>query len=203
MKKILRLTALLLALVMCLGMTALAADPISNDTMTVTGKDGSTVTFDSSDASKVNVTYTGSGIQNGEHYLVLVVKGEQTSFEINEDTILYIDQATATADGSISFTVYPSDVQDSVILIYGTDVGGTGTNELIAAIIEAKYIIGDVDADGYVTASDAAVILRVVAGMETLTDTQEAAANVDTDTQVTASDAAKILRVVAGLDSLS
>jgi hypothetical protein len=89
-----------------------------------------------------------------------------------------------------------------VILIAGEGTNGT-IGPVKAAIIDAKYILGDVDNDGFITASDASVVLRYVAGDYKLTDVQQSSANVDGDNLITASDAAKILRVVAKLETMA
>lgn len=61
---------------------------------------------------------------------------------------------------------------------------------------------GDVNADGRISASDARLCLRAAADLETLTESQHAAADVDKSTDVSASDARKVLRAAAGLDVL-
>ena len=205
MKKWIRALALMLSLTMLLSVTALASG--ENEKATITDNaTGATATFDSSNSEIINVTFSSASLTAGQQYLVLMVKGSEGDYTITDKTILYIDQTAAAADEgggnpSVSFQVYPSSIQDSVILIAGVGVNGEA-GPLVAAIVDAKYILGDVDGDGKITASDAAVILRTVAGVESLTGSQESAGNVDGDTRITASDAAKILRVVAGLDTL-
>ena len=205
MKKWIRALALMLSLTMLLSVTALASG--ENEKATITDKaTGATATFDSSNSEIIEVTFSSSSLVAGNQYLILMVKGSEGSYTIDDKSILYIDQTEAVAgvgeeDPSVRFQVYPSSIQDSVILIAGVGVNDEA-GPLVAAIVDAKYILGDVDGDGKITASDAAVILRTVAGVESLTGSQESAGNVDGDTRITASDAAKILRVVAGLDTL-
>ena len=205
MKKWIRALALMLSLTMLLSVTALALG--ENEKATITDNaTGATATFDSSNSEIIRVTFSSASLTAGQQYLVLMVKGSEGDYTITDKTILYIDQTAAAADEgggnpSVSFQVYPSSIQDSVILIAGVGVNDEA-GPLVAAIVDAKYILGDADGDGKITASDAAVILRTVAGVESLTGSQESAGNVDGDTRITASDAAKILRVVAGLDTL-
>ena len=59
---------------------------------------------------------------------------------------------------------------------------------------------GDVDGNGRLTATDARMILRYVAGLEKLTLSQRTNADVNGDYKITAVDARQILRVVAGLE---
>lgn len=62
--------------------------------------------------------------------------------------------------------------------------------------------MGDVDADGRITASDACLCLRAAADLETLTEPQRIAADVNNNWDITSSDARKVLRAAAGLDIL-
>lgn len=59
--------------------------------------------------------------------------------------------------------------------------------------------IGDVDADGKVTAGDARTALRFSVGLETLTEDEKFRADMDSDGIIVASDARTILRISVGL----
>ncbi|MBQ4573289.1 MAG: leucine-rich repeat protein [Clostridia bacterium] len=65
-----------------------------------------------------------------------------------------------------------------------------------------KFVLGDVDSNKKVNATDARKVLRYVAGLEQLNSNQLKAANVDGNKSVTATDARRILRHVAGLETL-
>ena len=82
---------------------------------------------------------------------------------------------------------------DGVILIAGAEDG-----LLKVAIIEGKYVLGDVNSDGYINANDALMVLRYYAGYITLTENQKQAANTQNDGNINANDALKILRYYAG-----
>ena len=60
-------------------------------------------------------------------------------------------------------------------------------------------LYGDANGDGTVTAADAALILRVIVGLDTLSPRDAFNADVDLDGEITATDAALILRFVVGL----
>lgn len=60
------------------------------------------------------------------------------------------------------------------------------------------YVLGDVNEDGKIRATDARLVLQAVAGLKTLTEAQELAADVNKDGEVTAMDARLILQVVVG-----
>lgn len=65
----------------------------------------------------------------------------------------------------------------------------------------ADVLKGDVDGNGQVQAIDARAVLRYVAGLDDLNDTQKKAADIDKNDEVTAIDARFILRQVAGLSN--
>ena len=60
------------------------------------------------------------------------------------------------------------------------------------------YKLGDVNNDGFITAVDARMVLRAVAGIVELTEVQKAAADTNKDGNVTAVDARMILQYVVG-----
>lgn len=62
-------------------------------------------------------------------------------------------------------------------------------------------ILGDVNADGKVTAADARVTLRVSAKLDTISDVVMLAADIDGNGKITAADARKVLRASAKLES--
>lgn len=206
MKKWMRILTLTLAMTMLLSVTALASG--ENEKATITDKaTGATATFDSSNSEIIKVTFSSSSLVAGNQYLILMVKGSEGSYTIDDKSILYIDQTEAVAgvgeeDPSVSFQVYPSSIQDSVILIAGVGVNGAA-GPLVAAIVDAKYILGDVNGDGIVTSADAVMALRAVVGLEVLSEKQMLSANVDGQIAFTSADAVKILRAVVGLENLS
>jgi hypothetical protein len=183
----------------------------NEDATTITGVNGATAEFVQESEEKMIVTYTDNNVQEGTQYLLLMVtcnnldtvaveEGEikgTPNYTVSDSSILYIDQATASA-GTVTFTnVYPSSVQDSVILIASQETG-----LVIAAIVDAAYLLGDVDGDGSVTVTDATKILKYLAGKETLSGTQLQAANVDKKDGITVTDATKILKYLAHVESL-
>ncbi len=61
-------------------------------------------------------------------------------------------------------------------------------------------VSGDVNRDGVVTATDARMVLRYSAGLESFDDFQLSASYANEDDEITAADARTVLRVSAGLD---
>lgn len=207
-KKLMKALALALAVVLlaALASTAFATDEpvMENDLATIHDPiTGATVEFASAaeDEEKILVTYTSEELVDGGYYMVLMVKctlDEEGSpdYTVDQDSIVYIDQTTA-AEGSISFTVYPSELTTGVILITGLDSGA-----LVAAIVEGKYILGDVTKDGKIDSADAMLLLQYVAGLTAFDSEQELAGNV-TGGEIDSADAMLLLQVVAGLAELN
>ncbi len=69
--------------------------------------------------------------------------------------------------------------------------------------IPATFDIGDVDADGTISATDARLALRASVNLEQLTANQTKAADADKDGTVAAADARLILRASVGLETLA
>ena len=64
----------------------------------------------------------------------------------------------------------------------------------------AATLKGDVNQDGKVNSSDARIILRVAAKLETIDDAKKAIADMNDDTKVNSSDARQVLRIAAKLE---
>lgn len=83
-------------------------------------------------------------------------------------------------------------------LNYKATIEGAGIDVIIKIVKDV--ILGDVDGDGKVTASDSRTILRASVGLEKLTEEQKKAADIDEDGKITASDARLALRDSVGLE---
>ena len=73
----------------------------------------------------------------------------------------------------------------------------------VSGVMSYASILGDVDNDGQVSASDARLVLRAAVGLEMLTNDQFVSADTDFDDKISASDARMILRASVGLEVLS
>ena len=172
MKKWIRALALMLSLTMLLSVTALAAgtDPTVEDQA-----EGATVAFQAGNV-KLSVSYSNANIQKGGQYLLLVVKGTADSYTIQEDTILYIDQVQATEEGKVEFSsVYPSSIQNSVVLISGTGLSGP----LKLTTITVPYKLGDVNEDGSIDTKDLTRLARYIVGSTKEINVSAADTNLD------------------------
>lgn len=191
MKHGIRKLALVLVLALLLSTAALAADkatvtPVNNN-----------VTLEFKDESQNNLRLITQQTPDGM-YLVLVLAGEEdgTPLVPTASNILYINQTTATGDGTVTFdNVYPSAIKDSTVYLSGTCLDGLTK----MGFIDLNVTLGDVDGDGEVTPTDASFVLRVAALLNTFDEKEEAAADVDGDGEITALDGSYILRYAAKL----
>ena len=181
-----------LALALLLSTLALAAD--ANAEIIQVEDSSISLQFN---ANNLSMTLTKTGLTGGGMYLVLVLKGTDTV--PTESNILYINQATADGDGTVTFdNVYPSSLVDSTVYLSGTGLAGlTKMGE-----IDLKVMLGDISDDGNCDAVDATFILQnVVGGSGSFTDQQKMAADVNGDGYVDAVDATLILQKIVGLIS--
>lgn len=162
---------------------------------TATGTVGNSTGTVYKDAAKLELSFTGTP---GEQYAVFLLKDSTVP---TQGSIKYIDQ---TEGSSVKFTVYPYDLGETGS--YGLYVSSTSTGyKLVASFSvtdnweEAPYTLGDVNMDGKIDVIDASVILRYAANLDTLTDTQKAAADVNRDNTIDVIDASAVLRYAANL----
>lgn len=106
----------------------------------------------------------------------------------SQNTVSYVPDAEGT-------------YQASVEIVDSENKKTTLRSECISCLEhKTDAVHGDANGDGKVTASDARLVLRVAAMMETLTGKNFVCADVDKDNKLSASDARKILRIASGLE---
>ena len=166
-----------------------------DETAIPVGKDGNTEGYY---ANAVRMGVEATGLEKGKQYLLLVLSGEGAPTEGN---IAYIDQAAAGEDGKVSFNAYPSALTSGTYRVY--IVGGSRAFSAGPAAtfqVDQKYTLGDVNADGQITVTDALFTLQMSAGIgNDWTDIQKQAADVTRDGAVTVTDALFVLQFSAGL----
>ena len=87
----------------------------------------------------------------------------------------------------------------AVILAFSCVVMACAEDELSWEEIKMGGKRGDINADGKITAVDALMVLKYVAGSEELSEMRVLRADMDKDSNVTAIDARWILQTAAGL----
>ena len=147
------------------------------------------------DAAKLELSFTGTP---GEQYAVFLLKDSTVP---TQGSIKYIDQ---TEGSNVKFTVYPYDLGETGsygLYVSSTNMGYTKVAEFSVTDSweEAPYTLGDVNMDGSIDVIDASLILRYAANLNTLTDTQKAAADVNGNNSIDVIDASMVLRYAANL----
>lgn len=211
MKKLLRRAALTAFVFGCMTCAAFAMDAdvtVVDSGTSLTPAGGQAITNAApktrvSDPTSYTLSYSDTSVKAGEQYLVLMVAANDVTsnkpnYAITSDSLVYINQAASTA-GNVAFsTVYPSCVTDSVILL----TGGSLTEPKLLAKVDAQGILGDVDESGSVNVGDVTKLLRYLANLEKLSNSQLSVSDTDRSGSVNVGDATKLLRYLANLDTL-
>lgn len=214
MKKLLRslLLAAVLTTVLCVGALAADGGPTVDGIYNVTGN---TLTPQDASGTAVSVTDKGgaysafykgavklsvdvSDLQNGEQYLLLIVK-DGTDGALTGDSIYYIAQAAAT-DGKVAFTAYPKTMSSGSYTVYLTGGGRTISSGAKVGSFDyyQAYTLGDVNGDGGITTTDARLILQYIVGSAQFKEWQKLAADVNKKDGINVTDARLILKYVIG-----
>lgn len=185
-------------LAVALSVTAFAAGTVGS----VSSTDSSGVTLEKNGEEKVNVTYASA--ETGKEYLVLATKKAVTPTSLKADDIVYINQETATGSG-VTFTVYPSELKTQTYYVYMSSNASSGITALTQVgtyVAEGPAVLkGDTNKDTKLTSWDASVILRHLARIETITDSDVLqAADTNEDGKITSWDASVILRHLAKIE---
>ena len=150
------------------------------------------------DGEKYTASYTGA--EAGSQYVLLVVEGTPDDYTVSQDSILYIDQVAADDNGTVTFSGFiPMSIADSVVLLGGYFPDGSPK---VLGTIQSQYTLGDVNDDGRINGLDTTKLMRSLARLETLNDTQSKAADVNTDGRINGLDTTKLMRVLARLETL-
>lgn len=213
MKRILQSLLLIAILAMALCVSTAAEAPTQAGMYNITG---SSVTLTPQIADKTGITaetqgsfenyyanaarfgVSATGLTGGNQYLLLVLKGKNVTPTV--DNIVYIDQAAANDDGTVTFNAYPSSItkSDYSVYIVGADKAFAASSPAATFNYWQTYKLGDVDDDEAITVDDAVKILQSIVGKITLTDIQRSAADIDGDNDVTVNDAVYVLQFIVG-----
>ena len=205
MKKLLRIGSALLALMLLLSVTVLAADPPTEagiygvtlasgyesipfkvlraeETATAAG-----ITAEAAEIDGVATQFYPEGVK--VWFEIAVPEGFNLVLGLNEDevpteqNIEYIDQQT-TADGKVAFTVYPKSASGQVIVKLANS---EGVKEVLRFGMYQAYTLGNVTepvlGDTAIDVQDALWVLQYSAHKRDFDDNQKLAANVTVTAQ--------------------
>jgi len=216
MKKLSKIISLALAMAMLLSVTTFAAevgavqkgDSAKAKIWTIAGANGENVEFDASNPDVIGVTFEHKDLDG--QYLIMMVTATKGAaqegkpvFEMHDPgdgTIKYIDQVAAAdgedgdTDPEIHFDVYPSSITNSIIMIYGKMPDGS--YNLKAAIVDAKYVLGDVNGDGEVGTKDVTRLARYL--VDSTVEINSDAADVNSDLSIGTKDLTRLARYLVG-----
>lgn len=124
-----------------------------------------------------------------------------TDFQMRNADYLIADSSVAVIKNN---TIYGIATGQTTLTVSFADKKLEIPINVISAASESEILTvepGDIDTNGKISASDARLVLRASAKLESFNAEQTKAADVNGDNKITASDARKILRVSAKLDT--
>jgi hypothetical protein len=190
MKRGLKTLAAALAVMTILTVPAYAT-AASGDAYKVADPAASTTINWSADKHSFTLSYTAA--TNDAQYLLLVVKTDSSgSYTIDQSSILYIDQQKAE-NSAVTFTVYPSEIANSVILL-------SSSADSSSPITLGKIAVGtsgDVDSSGAVDIFDVVTLARYVNGKQVTAYWTASAADLDNSGAINNSDVVNLAKNVA------
>lgn len=217
MRKLLRWLLLTGAVMTLLCVSALAAEPTEAGMYNITGSgatlDPQTATGTDIAENNSNTDYTGyyadaarfnvstEGMA-GSQYLLLVTRGMKGTAP-TASNIVYIDQAAANSSGAVTFNAYPSTLAQGHYCVYvvGTDKAYSAASPSAEFDTYQPYTLGDVNDDRKININDAMAVIYHIVGKQSLTETQQMAANVvkgGMNDAVNINDAMQIIYFIVG-----
>lgn len=203
MKKLLRPLAILLALVLMLSMTAVAAAGDPTVTVETAYKDVVTASFNGGKFESLTVTYQGTA---GMTYMcwLLAMDAEGKIIpptEQNVETVV-LDVKDADADGTGKATFNNMIPKTDSMVSCAIAISGMNGVELVkVGEIKVPFTYGDVNDDGTPDTIDAMFIARFAVGLDVEGTFIEAAGDVNLDDSTDTVDSMFIARYAVGLEA--
>lgn len=192
MKKIVRVLLVTTLAVMALCCAVMAADVFCAEK--AEGVDAQ-VTFQTG-GEKLSATLNDAAIQKGGEYMFFLVKQNAGGAYVpSETTIIYMNQVTATAAGTVSISdIFPMEMAECAVMVSGK---GLAAPKIIAYVKTRP--LGDINKDAYIDSSDAMLLKQHTASLVTLSVDDLLAGDVNGDTFTDSGDAMYILKYAASL----
>ncbi len=168
------------------------SDIINSYNQTDTDENSCTLTFSvNSDSVTDAVVYVRASSSDSAKSYRCKISGRTASVTINASDI-----KSGETNFSAKIMVFISSSDEPV------DVTENITIQLSSSSDDAQRLIGDINADGKITAADARLLLRYTAKLESLDSETLKYSDANDDGKITAADARLILRVSAKLDTI-
>ena len=196
MKKIIRILLITTVAVLALCCVALAAE---TPVVTVAEGVNAVVTLQEGN-EKLDATFNDAAIPAGGEYMFFMVKANASGAYIpGETTVIYMNQVSATAAGSVTITgMFPMEITDCAVMVSGT---GLAAPKIIAYVTleEDSVLLGDVNADKYIDSGDAMLLKQHTASLIALDAAALKAGEVSGDGYTDSADAMYILQYAVSL----
>lgn len=156
----------------------------------------------------VNGVPGGFPVAEGNHYWWLgccsdgdIEVDDELKFDLAGDFLKLTFTAEAAAENAEITVKAEGGSYDDVEYRINIDAQTAVVNIKAADVEKPEIILGDVNGDGKIRPADASVILKYVADILTLDDSQILAADVNGDGKIRPADASTILKYVADIDT--
>ena len=127
-----------------------------------------------------------------------VVSGVENNGSYNTNRNITFNEGIATLNGLKITSGTVVSVEDQYVLVVA-DAAGNKTKVEFKIAKTPTYIIGDVNGDGRVSIADVVILRRYLAGLVSLTETEQKAADLNKDNRVSIADLVQLRRQLAGL----
>ena len=148
----------------------------------------------------VTITFTHDYKENSASYCDLLVYRFTTDMEQIYKTTLKMTDAETVLPG---IAVEPGSYYIRIVNSGAYSSFGNVEYSLRLSLNDRKYLLGDLDLNGRITAADARLALRGAVGLNQFDATQISIGDVNFDGRMTAADARLILRAAVGLEKLN
>lgn len=149
---------------------------------------------------KLDATFNDAAVEEGAEYMFFMVKKNASGAYIpGETTVLYMNQVTAAAAGTVSIAdMFPMELTDCAVMVSGKGLAAPKIIAYVVVPVDTR-LLGDINEDAYIDSSDAMLLKQHTASLTTLDEAALKAADVNGDTFTDSGDAMYILQYTASL----
>ena len=175
---------------------AVAADAEGTYALDLTVNDGASI------VDEITVAVAGEDIEAIDGAIEVVLGYTVTFNYMVDGEWVSESQTVAVGEAAIAPEALPQAHEITQLILLGWDVDFSAVYSDLE--VTAEYgLLGDVYTDEELNVSDALLIMRSVAGMESLSEIQELLGDVDQDGDVTIVDALYLVRLIVGAESFN
>ena len=175
---------------------AVAADAEGTYALDLTVNDGASI------VDEITVAVAGEDIEAIDGAIEVVLGYTVTFNYMVDGEWVSESQTVAVGEAAIAPEALPQAHEITQLILLGWDVDFSAVYSDLE--VTAEYgLLGDVYTDEELNVSDALLIMRSVAGMESLSEIQELLGDVDQDGDVTIADALYLVRLIVGAESFN